>query len=190
MEARMISSHHEFSIMHNKGMVIDDISVVSSINWGDSALHQNREVGVAVRSAPITSFFAELFWQDWSEDPVVPKAVLPWTYLTIVGGEPVLLDASSSIDNTDSMSFSWDIDADGIEDSNTSTFSIKLSPGNHTIVLTVRDGANNSANATCWVNVVPIAEGRFDAVPMAAAPVLVAFIVMAWKRIIRKKHNG
>jgi phosphatidylserine/phosphatidylglycerophosphate/cardiolipin synthase-like enzyme len=189
LEARMVSSYHNFSVMHNKGLVIDDIAIVSSINWGDSALYQNREVGVAVRSEPISSFFRSLFWQDWSLDPVPPIVVLPWTYLQVRSGDPVLLDASSSTDNAQPLVFSWDIDGDGVEDSKASTWTIRLPVGNHTITLSVQDMGNNTATAICWVEVLPDDRGSFDPAPMAVVPVLVTFVVMLLKRIISRKRN-
>jgi hypothetical protein len=189
LEARMVSSHHNFSVMHNKGLVIDDLAIVSSINWGDSALYQNREVGVAIRSGPISSFFVDLFRQDWSVDPEPPVVVLPWTFQQVRSGDPVLLDASSSNDNAPSLRFCWDINGDDVEDSNASSWTIRLPAGNHTITLSVRDLGGNTVTATCWVEVLPDDRRSFDPTPMAATPVLVTIVAMVLKRIISRKRN-
>jgi hypothetical protein len=115
--------------------------------------------------------------------------VLPWTYLQVRSGDPVLLDASSSTDNAQPLVFSWDIDGDGVEDSKAPTWTIRLPVGNHTITLSVQDMGNNTATAICWVEVLPDDRGSFDPAPMAVVPVLVTFVVMLLKRIISRKRN-
>lgn len=191
LEARVISSYHGLSVMHNKGLVIDDTTLISSINWGDSALNENREVGVAVRSEQIADYFSDLFWSDWSVDPIPPTAHLPWTYLQVPEGQPVLLDAGNSSDNAPSLKIDWDVDGDGTVDCNASSWAVKLPPGNHTIVLTIRDRGNNTATAYCWVNVLPVGS---PPLPMTTAALLaslpiVALLVIYWKRInLRKNH--
>lgn len=191
LEARVISSHHDLSVMHNKGMIVDDLVIVSSINWGNNALYENREAGVAVRSERIASYFSALFYKDWAVDPIPPVVVLPWTYMEIPEGQPVLLDAGGSSDNASPITFEWDVDGDGSVDSNATSWAVKLPPGNHTIVLTVRDLGNNTVTAICWVIVLP-AESKPSSTTSAALlviPVVFVGVVMAWKRINgMKKH--
>ncbi|MBI0583175.1 MAG: lamin tail domain-containing protein [Methanomassiliicoccus sp.] len=190
LEARMISPHHGLSVMHNKGLVVDDRTVISSINWGDGALYQNREVGAAVVSDQVSAYFSALFWEDWSEDPVPPQARLPWTYLRVQEGEPVLLDAGGSSDNAPPFTVEWDIDEDGIADNTSLSWTVRLPVGNNSILLTVRDRGNNSATAMCWVEVIPRGSPGFEwTAPLLSLPILFAAIVTVWKRIIdRNKH--
>jgi hypothetical protein len=52
--------------LHNKGAIIDGEQVlISSINWGDSALVRNREMGVLITSEEIASVYAEAWQADW-----------------------------------------------------------------------------------------------------------------------------
>lgn len=52
---------------HNKGMVIDGrIALVSSINWNENSVRNNREVGVVI-SGEAAGYYARAFEQDWSE---------------------------------------------------------------------------------------------------------------------------
>jgi phosphatidylserine/phosphatidylglycerophosphate/cardiolipin synthase-like enzyme len=191
LEAKVISPYHDLLVMHNKGLVIDDTVIISSINWGDNAVYENREAGVAVRSDRIASYFSSLFYQDWSVDPIPPAVLLPWSHIEVQEGFPALLDASNSTDNAPSLTVEWDIDGDGSVDSNATTWAVKLPVGNHTIVLTVRDRGNNTATATCWVTVVPVERtaGSPPAVLLLALPTVFVAVVMVWKRINGgKKH--
>jgi len=189
LEARSISSYHNLSVMHNKGLIIDDQVVVSSINWGDTSLYQNREVGAVVTSASAASYFSHLFWQDWSPDPEHPAVELPWTFMRVRSGEPVLLDATRCSDNAPGLTIEWDIDGDGIPESNETKFAVRLGEGNHTVVLTITDLGNNIVRAWCWVEVVPPdSEGGGSSWKMMALP-LFAVAVIAWKTIIGRKGH-
>ena len=51
--------------LHNKGMVLDDVAWVSSINWTPTSVEKNRECGVAILSADIADYFAGFFLADF-----------------------------------------------------------------------------------------------------------------------------
>ena len=51
--------------VHNKGVICDDIVWVSSINWTETSMFQNRECCVAIESEEVADFFAEVFLQDF-----------------------------------------------------------------------------------------------------------------------------
>ncbi len=190
LEARLISEYHDLSVMHNKGLIVDDRAVISSINWGDSAINENREAGVIVASPQVAEHFARLFWQDWNIDPFPPQAVLPWTYLLLSPGEPAFLDGSGSTDNAGSLSFEWDINGDGSPENSSASWAARLPAGNNTIVLTVRDRGNNTATATCWVEVSPMVSKNGDPLILAlmALSVPVPVVIILLKKIIRVKR--
>ena len=52
--------------LHNKGLVIDQETVlVSSINWGNSAVNRNREMGLIMTSADVAVPYREAWIDDW-----------------------------------------------------------------------------------------------------------------------------
>ena len=64
--AIVMSSDDMVSKLHNKGAIIDGESVlVSSINWGDSALVRNREMGVLVTNEAFADVFVASWYEDW-----------------------------------------------------------------------------------------------------------------------------
>jgi phosphatidylserine/phosphatidylglycerophosphate/cardiolipin synthase-like enzyme len=55
-----------FTNVHNKGMIIDNSSVlISSINWNENSLQYNREAGVIVQNPEVAKYFSDVFFHDW-----------------------------------------------------------------------------------------------------------------------------
>lgn len=64
--AVVMSPNDEVTKLHNKGVIIDGEHVlVSSINWGDSALIRNREMGVVVSSTAVATVYRDAWMADW-----------------------------------------------------------------------------------------------------------------------------
>ena len=67
VEAILMSENNTVTKLHNKGVIIDNETVlVSSINWGDNAILRNREMGLVLHSQAIASAFAVSWWEDWN----------------------------------------------------------------------------------------------------------------------------
>jgi len=96
LQAKLISPYHDLGLAHNKGMIVDDTAVVSSLNWCDNALRDNREVGLAITSKEVSGYFASVFWTDWSDDPYPPEMELPWYECTSLENVPIMIDASNT----------------------------------------------------------------------------------------------
>ena len=53
--------------LHNKGAIIDGSQVlISSINWGDSALIRNREMGILLSSDTVADIYRSSWLLDWN----------------------------------------------------------------------------------------------------------------------------
>jgi phosphatidylserine/phosphatidylglycerophosphate/cardiolipin synthase-like enzyme len=56
-----------FKTVHNKGMIIDNQSVlISSINWNENSVRNNREAGVLIHHPEIAQYYADVFYVDWN----------------------------------------------------------------------------------------------------------------------------
>lgn len=52
--------------LHNKGVIVDgELTLVSSINWGQGAVFRNREAGVIIHSPEVADYFTRVFLWDW-----------------------------------------------------------------------------------------------------------------------------
>lgn len=55
-----------FEWTHNKGVIVDGESVlISSINWSNESVSENREAGVIITHSGVANYFAEVFQWDW-----------------------------------------------------------------------------------------------------------------------------
>lgn len=153
MEARLVSPFHDFSVVHNKGMVVDDCVLISSVNMVRGAFEENREIGVLIRSPELADWYAESFWEDWEIDPLPPVIDLPWFEYNCSEGESVFLDASNCWDNSAISSYGWDIGDDGVVDETGPRCLLRPGSGKNMVRLTIIDDHNNSASALLVVNV-------------------------------------
>jgi PKD repeat protein len=77
--------------------------------------------------------------------PVIDSGLDPATNITAVVNESVSFDASNSTDaDGDALTYSWDFDADGTEDANTSVANWTYdTAGTYNVSLTVSDGSDS-----------------------------------------------
>ncbi len=55
-----------FAAMHNKGIIVDGkIVYISSINFSDTSVEDNREAGVIIENENVTLYYLEVFNYDW-----------------------------------------------------------------------------------------------------------------------------
>ena len=65
--AIIMSEDDDVMKLHNKGAIVDGESVlISSINWGDSAMVRNREMGLIITSSEVAAPFATSWYADWN----------------------------------------------------------------------------------------------------------------------------
>lgn len=69
-----------FATIHNKGMVIDNHTVlVSSVNWNENSVRRNREAAVLIENDEVAGYFASVFLADWHWQPSsASQSGSPW----------------------------------------------------------------------------------------------------------------
>ncbi len=72
MGARLLSPYHNFTVVHNKGWVVDDKVVISSVNLVRNAFEENREVGLIIRSPAIADWYARIVLGGLEDRPSSP----------------------------------------------------------------------------------------------------------------------
>ncbi len=66
LEARLVNSTiTQYDKIHNKGMIVDDKVLISSININFHSTHLNRELGIIVTNQAVADYFKEVFFYDW-----------------------------------------------------------------------------------------------------------------------------
>ncbi|MDH7507989.1 MAG: phospholipase D-like domain-containing protein [Methanomassiliicoccales archaeon] len=167
-ETRLVSQYQPFRLLHNKGIIIDDTVVVSSMNWVNTSFWDNREVGLEIKSREVAEYFATLFWKDWSIDPYPPVIVVPWKLINVTAGTLIVFDASASYDNSRILRYLWDLGGDGIVEWNGTRWLTTLEPGRKVVILTLADAYNNTASTKIYLNVKPADQERSSNVAVGA----------------------
>ena len=191
LQAKLVSSYHDFGIVHNKGMIVDNIAVVTSMNWCDSALLDNREVGLAIASEGVSDYFAGVFFTDWCDDPFPPELELPWYECTVEENVPVLIDASNASDASGISRVEFDLGPDGIIDWNGTSWITLLPVGTHVIDVIAYDAFNNTVVRSCTIEVLPSSEAGsgIRGILLLAVPAAVLLAISALKRIMHKRNH-
>jgi len=90
VRVKFISSEWSpFTTIHNKGMIIDNTTVlISSINWNEQSVRKNREAGLLVTNHEVAMYYATVFLSDWNLEPYKIRAsVFSWAdykYLVLI----------------------------------------------------------------------------------------------------------
>ena len=76
VKVKFISSEWSpFTTVHNKGMIIDNTTVlISSINWNEQSVRKNREAGILLENQEAATYYATVFLSDWNLDIHKTKA--------------------------------------------------------------------------------------------------------------------
>ena len=136
------------SLIHNKGVIVDDIAWVGSMNWNPSSFGNNREVGVKIVSKAVADFYAAAFIADWGAYTGTMELNVAVSFVD----NNVVLDAATSIVAPGSL-YEWDIDSDGIADRTGRKIIVSLPVGTRTCVLMVTDDVGQIHTYEFEVNV-------------------------------------
>ena len=188
------------TIMHNKGLILDESTIISSNNWVYASFAKNREMAVEVRSDEVVSYFSFAFGLDWTLDTRAPVADAG-DDVVLAGPGEVVLDASGSWDDRAVADVSWDIDCDGRADASgyKVTF-VAEDPGTYDVWVEVEDAWGNTATDSITVTVGP--SGATDwqaetiasripwALPAALSALVVSIAVARKLNLLRGSSRG
>jgi cardiolipin synthase A/B len=183
LRAKTLSPFHGYETLHNKGLVSDDITLISSINWVRASFERNREVGAIIESAEVAEYFAQAFEADWEDDAIAPELMVHGS-TQIQEGEMLVLNATA-LDNSGSTRIAWDVGLDGTIEGEGAFFVSTLPPGESSIRVTALDPSNNSCSLI--INVTVMASAKDEALIYAApVPALVAISIWAVRKRVKR----
>lgn len=69
LSVRLADPDGEFEKIHAKGLIVDgELTYIGSLNWNNSSLRHNREVGLLVESPEVGAYFGAVFESDFERD--------------------------------------------------------------------------------------------------------------------------
>ncbi|MFP4001162.1 MAG: PKD domain-containing protein, partial [Thermoplasmata archaeon] len=129
---------------HNKGIIVDEENVlVSTINWNDNSIFQNRELGVIVKNSDVGKYYSQVFLDDWRDlvDPIGDAG----DEKTIAVGEEARLTGKNSWDDHEIIEYRWDVDGDGVAEKKGENITLEFDEEVECkITLTVEDVGGNT----------------------------------------------
>ncbi|MGN0098900.1 MAG: phospholipase D-like domain-containing protein [Candidatus Methanomethylophilaceae archaeon] len=131
--------------VHNKGVIGDDLVLVTSINWTPTSVENNRESGVIINSKEVADYFAAAFNRDFSRNYTydgfsVDISEIKTSYKS---GEEVTFSVTVS-PASDSYTYHWVFGDGGEKDTNVPRVAYKPADGAHELKVTVTNSAGIS----------------------------------------------
>lgn len=154
-ECRLLDARSPITLLHNKGLIVDErLVAITSNNWVSASFARNRELGIVIDSPEIARHFIRAFEYDWVPDQT-PPICGAGADIEVSLGEDILLDAGNCTDDRCIVNYSWDFDADGVIDEYGPRALYKGSvPGEHVVVLRIEDSWGNAASDELRLEVV------------------------------------
>lgn len=147
--------------VHNKGVVIDDVVWVSSVNWTDNSFHDNRECCVVIHSQEVADLFAAAFLEDfdryYSYDGFT--AYISEIEEHYESGAEMTVTVTVSPEAGE-YTYLWDL-GDGSDARETDMGRVVMRPqdGTHTLTVTITDGNGNTRTLTAEYTVGDAEDG-------------------------------
>ena len=165
--------------VHNKGVICDDIAIVSSVNWTDNAFNNNRETMVAIHSKKVADFFSKTFIYDFDKN--YKYSGLKVWFEEIENSYPHTDSITVTVGVEQSGNFSYD----WILDSRTKTTGsprtvLNVSDGGHTLRVVVSDDQGNTGYVETYFTV----EGKSPGIDLSFLEEYKQYIIPAIVLII------
>ena len=148
-----IKGGDDFSLTHNKGIIIDDSVWLGSVNWTYNSFNNNREIAALIVSDEMASFYESYFLEDWGDTFVGEISLdIQINESMPIEGRAFILDATGS-NTPEGLNFGWDLDNDNIIDRWGERIPIQLSEGDYDVVLTVTDNLGKEYSIKYFIRV-------------------------------------
>jgi len=173
----------ETPYLHNKGLVCDNDTILSSVNWTDNSFTNNREIMAIIHSKEISDLFSESFLEDFYSWYADTELTVVFTEIskTYTAGSPVTI--SVDVKQKGEYTYSWDMDG-SVKETTSPRTSFNLDQGDHTLKVTVtKSGSDARGYAVAEFSVASGgsggASGILDDLWTYAAPLFVIFLAVA-----------
>ncbi|MCQ2079644.1 MAG: phospholipase D-like domain-containing protein [archaeon] len=137
VQAVNVNGGDGFSLIHNKGLVIDDQVWIGSVNWTDTSFMNNRESAVIIESREVSDLFAELFLKDFGVNvyTVEERGMDITVRVADAGGRPMMV---LSVDAPADHEYVWTVDGEKVPFTGNVALG-EMSAGTHMVTVTMAD---------------------------------------------------
>ncbi len=138
--------------VHNKGLICDDIAIVSSVNWTDNAFNNNREVMVAIHSKQVADHYAKTFEYDFNKN--YRYSGLKVWFEEIESNYPSTnaITVAVGVEQSGSFTYDWILDSETKTTGNPRTM-LNVSEGTHVLRVVVSDAQGSTGYVETYFTV-------------------------------------
>ena len=131
--------------VHNKGVIGDDLVLVTSINWTPTSVENNRESGVIINSKEVADYFAAAFNRDFSRNYTYDGFSVDISEIetSYESGKEVTFSVTVSPES-DTYTYHWDFGDGNVRDTNIPRVAYMPTDGAHVLKVTVTNSAGVS----------------------------------------------
>lgn len=131
--------------VHNKGVIGDNLTLVTSVNWTPNSMDNNRESGVIINSKQVADYFAKAFNNDFEKyyDYDGFKVDISEIKTSYPSGKEITFSVTVS-PSTDTYTYEWSFGDGGTMTTNVPRVVYKPSDGAHALTVKVTNSAGVS----------------------------------------------
>lgn len=131
--------------VHNKGVIGDDMVLVSSINWTPTSVENNRETGVIIKSQEVSDYFANAFNRDFERYYTYDgfKVDISEIKTTYPSGKEATVSVTVT-PSSDTYTYFWDFGDGQTKETTVPRTTFKPTDGAHVLKVTVTNSSGIS----------------------------------------------
>ena len=131
--------------VHNKGVIGDDLVLVTSINWTPTSVENNRESGVIINSKEVADYFAAAFNRDFSRNYTYDGFSVDISEIkTSYESDKQVTFSVTVSPESDTYTYHWDFGDGGVRETNVPRVVYEPKDGAHVLTVTVTNSAGIS----------------------------------------------
>lgn len=128
--------------VHNKGLISDNMTLVSSVNWTTTSFSNNREMCVAIASKDIADYYAAEYTIDFDKNYIYSGLDVTLTEVKDHYDSAGEITVSAKVEQTGTFTYEWDLDGN-VKTTSVPRTALNVTDGTHVLKVKVTDSEGN-----------------------------------------------
>ena len=137
---------------HNKGIICDDMVIVTSVNWTENSYANNREILIAIHSKEVTEFFCKAYEGDFDRNYKDSGLTVTFTEIKTHYDSAGEYTVAVEVKQEGTFTYTWNLDGNTRQTDAPRTV-LELVKGEHVLTVTVTDKDDNFGKVTASFSV-------------------------------------
>ena len=167
--------------VHNKGVISDNTTLVSSVNWTTTSFTDNREMCVAIVSKDVADFYASEYTIDFDKNYNYSGLDVTITEVKDHYDSAGEISVSVKVEQTGTFTYEWDLDG-MVKTTSIPRTVLDVSDGTHLLKVKVTDSEGNqgmdSKEFTVGKDDPGSGDSFFDKIKPYLAPIAIVLLAI------------